>query len=202
MSAIQSDGKMPEVVVFAGPNGSGKSTITDVLRPIGIKYINADEIKAAISCTDIEAAKLAEKLRESCLAEHSPFCFETVLSTDRNLNLLVRAKEAGFFIRGFFVLTCDPHINLARVITRVAAGGHGVPEEKIMARYFRSINLLPSFIQVCDVCSVYDNSGYAPYRIFKKRKDSLYYDDQGEYWSQEEILALTKAGTPGFKQLN
>lgn len=35
--------KRPEVVVFAGPNGSGKSTITQLLKPIGIDYINADD---------------------------------------------------------------------------------------------------------------------------------------------------------------
>lgn len=37
--------KQPEIIVFAGPNGSGKSTITQLLQPIGIDYINADDIK-------------------------------------------------------------------------------------------------------------------------------------------------------------
>jgi len=30
------------------------------------------------------------------------FTFETVLSTDRNINLLKKAKEKGFFIRFMF----------------------------------------------------------------------------------------------------
>ena len=55
--------KKPEVVVFAGPNGSGKSTFTELLKP-PMDYINADEIKKNLKCTDLEAAQLEEKQRE------------------------------------------------------------------------------------------------------------------------------------------
>lgn len=79
--------KQPEIVVFAGPNGSGKSTFTELLRPL-YDYINADEIKKNLKCSDLEAAQLAEKQRENHLANNESFCFETVLSTDRNLRLL------------------------------------------------------------------------------------------------------------------
>ena len=50
--------------------------------------------------TDMEAAIKAEELREKALSDKIDFTFETVLSTDRNLNLLKRAKENGYFIRG------------------------------------------------------------------------------------------------------
>ena len=49
----------PEVIVFAGPNGSGKSTITKLAKTSGI-YINADDIKRANHCSDIEAVQIAE----------------------------------------------------------------------------------------------------------------------------------------------
>lgn len=55
---------LPEVVVFAGPNGSGKSTITELLKPNYIDYINADEIKRTLNCTDLEAAQIATRQRE------------------------------------------------------------------------------------------------------------------------------------------
>lgn len=55
--------RLPEVMFFAGPNGSGKSTITKFVKTIGF-YINADDIKKAILCSDLEAAKQAEALRE------------------------------------------------------------------------------------------------------------------------------------------
>lgn len=91
--------RLPEVIIFAGPNGSGKSTITRMAE-IGGEYINADDIKRATLCTDLEAAIKAEELRECMIVDRKDFTFETVLSTDRNLLLLQRAKEKGYFIRG------------------------------------------------------------------------------------------------------
>ena len=55
--------KKTEIVVFAGPNGSGKSTLTEFLKP-KMDYINADEIKKYLKCSDIEAAQEAERQRE------------------------------------------------------------------------------------------------------------------------------------------
>lgn len=60
MSELQ---KNPEIIIFAGPNGSGKSTFTQLLKP-PMDYINADEIKKHLKCSDLEAAQLAEKQRE------------------------------------------------------------------------------------------------------------------------------------------
>ena len=48
--------KKPEIIVFAGPNGSGKSTITDLLRPPMVPYINADEIQRVLGCDNMELA--------------------------------------------------------------------------------------------------------------------------------------------------
>lgn len=90
--------KLPEVVVFAGPNGSGKSTITRMAKVVGV-YINADDIKTTTLCTDMEAALKAEQLREDMIAQKKDFTFETVLSTDRNLLLLKKAKSSGFFVK-------------------------------------------------------------------------------------------------------
>ena len=50
-------------------------------------YINADEIKKNLKCSDLEAAQLAEKQREEHIEQMNEFCFETVLSTERNLIL-------------------------------------------------------------------------------------------------------------------
>ena len=79
--------RLSEVMFFAGPNGSGKSTITGMAKIVG-QYINADDIKRASLCTDLEAAQKAEQLRREMLNGGRDFTFETVLSTDRNLKLL------------------------------------------------------------------------------------------------------------------
>lgn len=180
---------LPEIMVFAGPNGSGKSTITKMAKTVGI-YINADDIKRTSLCTDMEAALRAEQLREKALHDKLDFTFETVMSTDRNLNLLKRAKDAGYFIRCIYVLTDDPSINILRVQSREDLGGHGVPEDKIRSRYDKSLGFLPELIRTCDIVHVYDNTD-EPFRIFKKRKDAYFYWPN-EYWSKDQIEQLTQ----------
>ena len=39
-------------------------------------YINADEIKKSLKCSDLEAAQIAESQRESHLENLEEFCFE------------------------------------------------------------------------------------------------------------------------------
>ena len=184
------DIKKPEIIVFAGPNGSGKSTITQFAKVIE-PYINADEIKKANNCSDLEAAQKADEMRNELVEKKQSFTFETVLSTDRNLNLLRKAKEAGFFIRCIYVLTANPNINVLRVKTRYENGGHNVPEDKIRTRYERCLNLIPELVQVCDIFHLYDNTK-EPFRIFKKRKTEDFFWEN-EFWSKEKIKELVKA---------
>lgn len=180
--------RLPEVIVFAGPNGSGKSTITQMAK-VGGEYINADDIKRTTLCTDLEAAVKAEELRECMINDKKDFTFETVLSTDRNLLLLQKAKDQGYFVRGIYVLTSNVDINVARVQAREALGGHGVPEEKIRSRYDKALALIPRLVEICDILHIYDNTR-EPFRIFKKRKDK-YYHWKNQYWSNDDIERLS-----------
>ena len=58
----------------------------------------------------------------------------------------------------YFVATVDPDINISRVAYRVQTGGHPVPSEKIIKRYYRSINLLMDAITHSDRAYIFDNS--------------------------------------------
>ena len=182
--------KLPEIVVFAGPNGSGKTTFTELLKPSMIDYINADEIKKALKCSDLEAAQIAERQREEHIEKVEEFCFETVMSTERNLKLLQKAKNKGYFIRCYYILTADPYINVCRVKSRVEEGGHDVTEEKIISRYERALNLVKDVVAVSDICHIYDNSEEKPFRIFKKRKSECYFQEC-EDWFEDDIKLLT-----------
>lgn len=157
----------PILVVIAGPNGSGKTTLTEKLREHvwlqECRYINADDIAKDLgnwNSPDIvlKAAQEAERRREECLSNRQGFAFETVFSTDRNLRLLLRAVKAGFFTRLFFIGTVDPAINIHRVASRVAMGGHNVPQDKIVSRYHRSMNNLVHGLSIVDRGYVFDNS--------------------------------------------
>lgn len=178
----------PKILVFAGPNGSGKSTVTSGYQMEGL-YVNADEIKSKTGCTDMEAAVQAEKIRHLLLQKKTDFTFETVLSTERNLSLLQEAKEAGYQIMAVFVLTHDPEINVQRVKSRFAAGGHDVPVDKIISRYGRSLNNLAPLIRIADCTRVIDNSGDIP-DVICEVNEGMAVITPNRYWTQAEILTL------------
>ena len=168
---MDSGSNQPIVLVFAGPNGSGKTTLTRCL-PIYGTYINADDIKKENDLTDLEAARQAEFLRNALIDKGADISFETVLSTERNLLLLRKAKAQGYEVQCVYVLTCDENINVARVRARRISGGHDVPEEKIRIRYHRALALLPQLIEICDKILIYDNST-EPTLIFSKEKSHM-----------------------------
>ena len=143
--------------IFGGPNGSGKSTITSHQPPLG-HYVNADEIKRLLGCSDLEAAQNAEQTREALLAQGESFTMESVLSVERNFDLMRRAKLAGYRIQCIFILTYDPAINIKRVDQRVRLGQHDVPTNKIVTRYWRALEKIPLLLSLCDECLIIDNS--------------------------------------------
>ncbi len=161
-------GDKSRLIVVAGPNGSGKTSITQQLLMHewmgGCVYVNPDFI-ARDEFGDwnspeavIKAAERATEIREHCLTSGLSLAFETVLSAPDKLDFISRAKDAGFFIRLFFVGTDDPSINAKRVAMRVMEGGHDVPIPKIIARYTRSLACCYFAAWLADRTYVYDNS--------------------------------------------
>ncbi len=181
--------KGKRILVFAGPNGSGKSTVTKKFAIVGT-YVNADDIKRQLNCTDLEAAQAAENIREQLLANGMPFTFETVLSTSRNIELLVRAKKMGYKITALYVLTCSSDINVDRVKYRAQHGGHDVPVEKIKERYIRSLQNLPALIKIADRIIIVDNSD-RPQMIYTADSTiGVQTIKESSHWSAQEINLL------------
>lgn len=158
----------PKLIIIAGPNGSGKTTITEQLlsHEWGDEciYINPDNI-ARDKFGDwnsedavLKAAKFATEQRYQLLDSGKSVVFETVLSSEEKLEYIKKAKEAGYFIRVFFVCTESPSINAARIAGRYMEGGHSVPIEKIVSRYGKSISNCKKLIMLVDRLYVYDNS--------------------------------------------
>lgn len=158
----------PVLIVIAGPNGSGKTTITSkILRHEWLEdavYVNPDQV-AQDKFGDwnspeavMRAAQYCEELREECLRNQQSLIFETVLSSDGKVDFIRRAKEAGYFIRLFFVSTSHPSINAARIAQRVMEGGHDVPITKVISRYYKSILNCKRCSALADRVYIYDNS--------------------------------------------
>lgn len=158
----------PKLLVIAGPNGSGKTSVTSKILEHawmdGCTYINPDQI-AKDNFGDwnnpqavLQAAQYAENLRLECLAQQKSLCFETVFSAPDKLDFLQKARQAGYFIRFFFVGTEDPTINAARIARRVMEGGHDVPIPKIISRYSKSISNSCAALALVDRAYIYDNT--------------------------------------------
>lgn len=184
------------MIVIAGPNGSGKTTITKQFLhhewSEGILYINPDIVaqekfgdwnsKEAV----LNAAQYCEKLREQCLKERRSFVFETVFSAQDKIDFIIRAKEAGFFIRLFFICTASPAINASRIANRVMEGGHDVSIAKIISRYQKSIINCSLISELVDRLYVYDNSidnslATLQYRLCNGVMVKQYVDDIAEW---------------------
>lgn len=196
----------PRLIVIAGPNGSGKTSITAQILEhewaSGCDYINPDNIARDVFGdwnnheTVLKAAQYAENWRERCLNEGRDFIFETVLSVPDKVEFIQRAKTAGFFVRFFFIATDTPDINVGRIAKRVREGGHTVPTDKIIARYYRSIANGVEAARIVDRSYFWDNSvdRQAPTLLFRtvdgvvtKQYPSLVQ----HHWGQLVITALT-----------
>lgn len=114
--------------------------------------------------------------------------FETVFSADDKLDFIRRAKQAGFFIRLFFVCTESPMINAARIAGRVMKGGHDVPIAKIISRYQKSIINCKLATGIADRVYIYDNSvdGQEARILFRFSEGAIvkHYTDDIPQWAQ------------------
>jgi len=160
--------EQPKLIIIAGPNGAGKTTVTSQILKHewveGCEYINPDFI-ARDKFGDwnsremvLKAAQFAEKQREKCLENGNSLIFETVLSAPDKIDFIQRAKQQNYFIRLFFIGTDNPKINAFRVAQRVMHGGHDVPIQKIISRYYKSIANCVLLSKNVDRLYVYDNS--------------------------------------------
>ncbi|MGN6494457.1 MAG: zeta toxin family protein [Agriterribacter sp.] len=126
------------------------------------------------------AQLLARYLREQMLKTRKRFTFETVFSHPSNLDIMRRASEAGYKVYLYFVSTESPEINKFRVRFRVIQKGHDVSDEKIEARYYRSLDLLYEAAELAYQCFFFDNSiDDKPYILvnhFKRTGDKKIWD--------------------------
>jgi predicted ABC-type ATPase len=160
--------EQPKLLIIAGPNGTGKTTVTtQILKHKwveGCQYINPDFI-ARDKFGDwnsqemvLKAAQFAQQQREECLTNRQSLLFETVLSAPDKIEFIQRAKQLGYFVRLFFIGTDNPQINALRVAQRVMQGGHDVPIQKIISRYYKSVANCILLSKIVNRLYVYDNS--------------------------------------------
>jgi len=168
------------LIVVAGPNGAGKSTFVDTfLRPTGLRIVNPDQIAQALAPDDpgavaYEAAQAADTVRHDLIARGVSFCMETVFSDPQGakIGFLQRAREQRYSVLLVFIGLDTADLAVARVVERVEAGGHDVPDEKILSRFPRTLDNLLQALEFVDHAFLFDNSLAAePFRFVAEFAD-------------------------------
>lgn len=104
------------------------------------------------------ASVAADFIRQKLIETSKSFTFETVMSFPDKVELLRKAQSRGYRTYLYYVATENPDINVSRVRYRVSRGGHSVPEDKIITRYRRSLDLLMQAVQYTHRAYIFDNS--------------------------------------------
>lgn len=158
----------PILVALAGPNGAGKTTFYDAhLQPAGLRFVNADVLARELELDPYAAAKVADALRRELVKQRASFVFETVLSdpVGDKLNFLKEAAKVGYTVVLCFIGISGPGISEQRVAMRVSQGGHDVPNEKLIARFPRTLANLQAALRDLPHVWIFDNEDLrAPFR--------------------------------------
>jgi predicted ABC-type ATPase len=108
------------------------------------------------------AAAVADYLREEWLAAGQSFSFETVMSHRSKIDFFARARVTGYRTYLYFIATEFADLNVSRVRNRAALGGHDVPDDKIVQRYKRCLELVGEAVTQSYRAFLFDNSGSEP----------------------------------------
>ena len=173
---------MKTLYIISGANGSGKTTFAKSFSSINnLYFINADEIakeldKDNITKYKIKAGKIFFSEFKNRLSLDNSFVIETTLSGKYLINYIKKAKKLNYKVVLIYLFLENPDSNISRVKNRVLNGGHHIPKDDIIRRYYRSKNLFFNvYKSMVDSWSLYYNSD----EIFEKiANDKKILDEQ------------------------
>ena len=168
-----------QLYIIAGCNGAGKTTASFTILPEVLnckEFINADEIAKGLSpfqpeSVAMQAGRIMLARMDELLQKGETFAFETTLATKSYKQKIEWAQANGYEVTLLFFWLDTPNIAKKRVAQRVAEGGHNIPLETIKRRYYNGIaNLFTIYIDMVDICYIFDNSEGERTPIAKKYK--------------------------------
>lgn len=128
------------------------------------EFINADEIAKGLSpfqpeTVAIDAGRIMLMRMNEMLRMREDFAIETTLATKSYANFIRRAQSEGYFVTLIYFWLESPELAIRRVEQRVRFGGHHVPDEVVVRRYYAGMrNLFSMFIPISDYWILIDNS--------------------------------------------
>ena len=146
--------------IVGGVNGVGKSSFTGVLKSrttdLGV-IVDVDKITAQMGGKALEGGKRAIRIMEDCIRDGVSFTQETTLSGHRPKAAAKRAKEAGYYIRLYYVGLDTAEESKRRIANRVARGGPDIGEADVERRFAGRWEALRAVLPFCDEAAFYDN---------------------------------------------
>ena len=173
--------KLPDLFIISGCNGAGKTTASFTILPELLlirEFVNADEIAKGLSPfqpekVSIEADKIMLRRLQDLLSQNVDFAFETTLSTRSFVGFIKQAKETDYKIN--LIYYCyywldSAELAIERVKIRVAEGGHNIPTDTIIRRYYAGLeNFINLYKDKVDYWMLIDNSKTEPELIAEGR---------------------------------
>ena len=135
------------MLIIAGPNGSGKTTfVSEYLRDSEVSvYISADAIAERLvskpedmDSVKIQAGRLFIQEIQGLIEAEKDFVVEVTLAGKGFARTISQLKRAGYTVVIVFIFLKSAETSVARVRNRVQAGGHHVPTEDVVRRFYRS----------------------------------------------------------------
>ena len=163
-----------KLYIIAGANGSGKTTFAKAFASIHkMHFINADEIAKELDPDNmtkhqVKAGRIFFQELNKRLKENNSFIVETTLSGQYLVKYIKQAQENGFEVEMIYLFLEKPETNIGRVAIRVVGGGHHVPKDDIIRRFYRSQKMFFNvYRDLVDYWEIYYNSN----EIFEKIAD-------------------------------
>jgi len=193
--------------IIAGCNGAGKTTASKRFLPSILKcrqWVNADEIAYGLSPLDPmsvaqQAGRLMLERIDELLRNDETFAIETTLATRSYRNLVLRAQERGYEVILLFFFLPSPQLAIGRVAHRVKNGGHYVPDDVVIRRYYRGLkNLTDIFMPIVDrwVIYEYDRNSYKQVAsglkgdVIDMSDKTIMREDEVDYLSEQSRMMI------------
>lgn len=162
---------MKTYTIIGGVNGVGKSSFTGVLKSrttdLGV-IVDVDKITAQAGGKSLEGGKRAIRMMEECLRDGVSFTQETTLSGHRPKVAAQRAREAGYYIRLYYIGLDTAEESKRRIANRVARGGHNIDTEDVDRRFLGRWEALRAVLPLCDEAAFYDNdNGFVEVAVYR-----------------------------------
>jgi len=142
------------------------------------EFVNADEIARGLSPFNADGAAFAagrlmiERMRDLLRAGRS-FAVETTCSGRTQVSILQRCKVEGWRVTLLYLWLPSPQAALDRVARRIREGGHGIPDDVVVRRYWAGLNNMRHlYLPLADVAAIYDNSDTGRILIAERTPDT------------------------------